>query len=139
MYIFKKRAIYANPEFQSAMVRLGVWVFAVVYVFAGAVSERYQVNMPSFIALFAVYLLFFSGLLISVLMRPVWEERRYFSLVVDISATTFCIYLTGEASSPFFLLNIAKLSRENAPGYAELRRMIYEKVKQINARFGHFC
>jgi len=106
MYAFKRRAIYSNPEYQSAMVRLGIWVFAVVYVFAGALSERYSVDMQKFTLLFAIYLLFFSGLLISVFIRPVWEERRYFSLLVDISATTFCIYLTGEAATPFFLLYI---------------------------------
>lgn len=106
MRAFKRREIYSNPEFQSALVRLGIWAFAVVYVSVGALSERYAVDIQKFITLFAVYLLFFSGLMISVFMRPVWEERRYFSLVVDISATTFCIFLTGEAASPFFLLYI---------------------------------
>jgi trehalose-6-phosphate synthase len=41
-----------------------------------------------------------------------------------------------ERGRRIFFLNVAKLSREDAPGYAELRRMIYEKVKQINAKFG---
>ena len=35
-----------------------------------------------------------------------WEERRYFSLALDISAITLCIYLTGEAATPFFLIYI---------------------------------
>jgi two-component system, sensor histidine kinase RpfC len=106
MFAFKSRAIYSNPEFQSAMVRLGIWVFAIIYVSAGAISGLYPLDLASFSALFALYLLFFSSLLISVFMRPVWEGRRYFSLVGDISATTICIYFTGEAASPFFLLYI---------------------------------
>ncbi len=106
MFAFKKREIYLNPEFQSALVRLGVWVFALVYVSAGALSEHYSVDIANSTGLFAIYLMFFLGILVSVLMRPMWEGRRYFSLVVDISATTLCIFMTGEASSPFFLLYI---------------------------------
>ncbi len=106
MRIPNTTALYENPEFQSAMVRLGVWGFAVIYVSAGALSDRYNVDMDRFFALFAAYLLCFIALIISVIIRPVWEERRYLSLVVDISATTFCIYLTGEAISPFFILYI---------------------------------
>jgi len=106
MFAFKNRAIYSNPEFQSAMVRLGIWVFAIIYMFAGAMSDHYPLHMESFATLFALYLLFFFGIMISVFMRPVWVARRYFSLLVDISATTVCIYLTGDATSPFFLLYI---------------------------------
>ncbi len=103
---FIKTNLYTNPEFQSALVRLGVWVFAVVYVATGLLSERYDVNVTDFIVLFAVYLLFFFSLLVSVLIRPVWEARRYFSLAVDISATSICLYLTGEVVSPFYVLYI---------------------------------
>ncbi len=106
MHTFKLRAIYSNQEFQSAIVRLGIWVFAIVYVSAGVWSERYPVDITHFVVLFGVYLLLFFGILISVFVRPVWDGRRYFSLVVDISATTLCLYLTGEAASPFFLLYI---------------------------------
>ncbi|MCP3669079.1 MAG: hypothetical protein GY814_01305 [Gammaproteobacteria bacterium] len=106
MHTFKQRAIYLNQEFQSAIVRLGIWAFAIVYVSAGLWSERYPVDITHFVVLFVVYLLLFFGILISIFIRPVWDDRRYFSLVVDISATTLCLYLTGEAASPFFLLYI---------------------------------
>ena len=76
-------------------MRLGIWVFAIIYVSAGAMSGLYPLDLASFSVLFALYLLFFSGLLVSVFLRPVWEARRYFSLVVDISATTICIYFIG--------------------------------------------
>jgi two-component system, sensor histidine kinase RpfC len=104
MGMLNTTALYKNPEFQSAMVRLGVWLFSVIYVFVGALSERYDVDSSNFFILFSVYLIFFIALLVSVLIRPVWEERRYVSMTLDISATTICIYLTGEASSPFFIL-----------------------------------
>jgi len=99
-------ALYNNPEFQSAMARLGAWLFSVIYVSIAVQSGRYDVDILSFVMLFAAYLLSFLAILVSVLMRPTWEERRYVSLMVDVSATTVCIYLTGEASTPFFILYI---------------------------------
>ncbi len=98
--------LYENQEFQSAMVRLGVWGFAVIYVSAGALSKRYDLDVSTIFIYFAVSLLFFLALLVSVFIRPEWSERRYFSLVVDITATTACIYLTGNAASPFFILYV---------------------------------
>jgi len=38
--------------------------------------------------------------------RAAWEARRYFSVFVDISATSCSIFLTNEVISPFFLLYI---------------------------------
>jgi two-component system sensor histidine kinase RpfC len=98
--------LYENQEFQSAMVRLGIWGFAVIYVSAGALLNRYDLDVNAVFIFFAVYLLIFVAILVSVFIRPEWGERRYFSLVVDISATTVCIYLTGEADSPFFILYV---------------------------------
>lgn len=98
--------LYENQEFQSAMVRLGVWGFAVIYVSAGALLDRYALDVNAVFIYFAGYLFVFVALLVSVFIRSEWSERRYFSLAVDISATTICIYLTGEAASPFFILYV---------------------------------
>ncbi len=106
MCILNKKGTCRVPEYQSSLVRLGIWCFAVIYVYVSASSGRYVVDIYSFTALFGLYLLFFVGFLISKIIRPIWEERRYVSLLVDVSAATCCIYLTGEASSPFFLLYI---------------------------------
>lgn len=88
------------------MVRLGIWFFAVIYVAAGALSERYSVNISNSIGIFSAYLLFSLGLLLSGFVWPARKERWYISLLVDISATSICIFITGEAVSPFFLLYI---------------------------------
>ncbi|MEJ2529236.1 MAG: HAMP domain-containing sensor histidine kinase, partial [Gammaproteobacteria bacterium] len=106
MHVFKDRRIYASQEVQSALVRLGIWAFAAIYVSAGALSERYSVNISNSIWIFAIYLLFSLGVLLSVLLWPQRRERWYISLVVDISATSICIFMTGEAVSPFYLLYI---------------------------------
>jgi two-component system sensor histidine kinase RpfC len=88
------------------MVRLGAWGFAVIYVSAGALSERYDVDIGSFSILFAIYFLCFLAIIVSVVIRPEWDERRYVSLSIDVSATTVCVYLSGEGASPFFIFYI---------------------------------
>lgn len=106
MQALKDRFVYERQEVQSALVRLGIWFFAVVYVAAGALSERYSVNISDAVGIFSAYLLFSLGLLLSAFMWPAHKERWYISLVVDVSATSICIFITGEAVSPFFLLYI---------------------------------
>ncbi|MCW8944418.1 MAG: ATP-binding protein [Sedimenticola sp.] len=99
-------ALLKNPEFQSAMVRLAIWLFAVLYIGLGAASDYYLVDLNDYSLLFGGFLILFLSLLASVIHRPVWEARRYFSLVLDVSATSFCIYLTKDVVSPFYLLYI---------------------------------
>ncbi len=96
----------SNPELQSALVRIGFWIFAVAYVGLGAATGYYRVDIGYFFTLFAVYLFLFLGMLASVLMRPVWEARRYVGLALDITATSLAIFLTREAISPFYLIYI---------------------------------
>ncbi|TVO75222.1 MAG: response regulator [Sedimenticola selenatireducens] len=99
-------ALLRNPEFQSAMVRLAIWLFAVLYIGLGAASDYYLVDIDDYSLLFGGFLFLFLSLLASVIHRPVWEARRYFSLLMDVSATSFCIYLTKDIVSPFYLLYI---------------------------------
>ena len=93
-----------SAEFQSGLVRLAVWVFAATYVGLSSMTEYYLVDVNYYIILFSVYLMLFLAILISVLFRPVWVARQYISLVGDITATSFAIFLTGHATSPFFIL-----------------------------------
>jgi two-component system sensor histidine kinase RpfC len=99
-----KSLIKESNEFQSALVRMGVWTFSATYVGLSSMSEYYQVNMTSYIILFSTYLVLFSGTLISVVRRPEWGARRYFSLIMDITAATCALYLTGDATSPFYII-----------------------------------
>ncbi len=93
-----------SAEFQSGLVRLGIWLFAATYVGLSSMTDVYQVNADHYLLLFSVYLVLFLAIFTSVLFRPVWVERQYFTLVVDITATSFAIFLTGHATSPFFIL-----------------------------------
>lgn len=98
--------LLGNPEFQSALVRLGVWLFAVLYIGFGALTGYYVVDYGHYLLLFGGFLVLFLSLLLSIPYRPVWVARRYFSLLSDIAATSLCIYLTREVVSPFYLLYI---------------------------------
>ncbi|HEC17658.1 MAG TPA: response regulator [Sedimenticola sp.] len=101
-----KPQLRADPEFQSALIRLAIWLFAASFIGLGSVSHYYRVIDAYYFWLFGGYLVVFGGLLISVILRRGWAARRYFSLIVDVSATTFTIFLTNEVISPFFLLYI---------------------------------
>lgn len=99
-------ALAGNQEFQSALVRLAIWLFAVLYIGFGALTGYYTVDYHDYTILFGGFLVLFLALLASVLWRPVWPGRRLLSLLLDISATSLCIYLTHDVVSPFYLLYI---------------------------------
>ncbi len=96
-----KPEIQAEPEFQSALVRLGIWLFAAVWVGLTAWTQHYPVDLHAYGLLFGVYLVVFMVIVASVFRRPAWQARRYFTMTVDISATTMAIYLTGAPINPF--------------------------------------
>jgi len=96
----------SSPEFKSAMVRVGMWLFASVYIGVASYAGYYQGDTQPFYWLFSTYLVISLGFMISVLRRPFWPARIYLGLLVDVSAVSITIYLTGQAFSPFFLLYI---------------------------------
>jgi two-component system sensor histidine kinase RpfC len=95
-----------NPEFQSAVVRICIWLFGLLYIGTAALLGIFVVNYPAFLSLFAVYLVFNLAILLSVLLYPQWEARRFTSLFFDIIAVSLAIYLTGDPGSPFYLFYI---------------------------------
>ncbi|NBC12849.1 MAG: response regulator [Gammaproteobacteria bacterium] len=99
-------ALRANPEFQSAVVRVGIWLFGLIYIAAAAWLGLFSVDYPAFLSLFAGYLVVNLTILVSVLLRATWEARRYISLFFDIVAVSLAIFLTGDQGSPFYLFYI---------------------------------
>jgi two-component system sensor histidine kinase RpfC len=85
---------------------MGMWVFGVTYVGLGAITGYYRVDVDYYFTLFAVYLLLFSGMLVSVIYRPWMRGRCYVGLTLDITAVSLAIFLTSEAISPFYLIYI---------------------------------
>lgn len=95
-----------NPEYQSGLVRIALWLFSVAYIGLGAWTEYYQVDLFHFYLLFGGYFAVFMGLLVSVYYMRELNIRRYLALATDVSATSLAIFLTKEAISPFYLLYI---------------------------------
>lgn len=98
-------ALGANREFQSALVRMGFWVFGVSYVGSAAYTGYYRIDQGAFFLLFGSYFLLFAGMLISVLIRPEWVARQYLGIVLDITAVSSIIYLAGDVN-PVYLIYI---------------------------------
>jgi len=97
----------SSQEFQSALVRLAVWVFMVSFIGLAGWWDYYRVNWQEYLLYFGAHLVWFVGILVSVVKDPTPHVvRRYASMLADLSGTTFCIYLGGEPLSPFYLLYI---------------------------------
>jgi len=93
-----------SAEFQSGLVRLAIWLFAATYVGLSSMTDYYLVDANNYVILFSAYLVLFLAIFTSVLFKSEWVARQYVSLIVDITATSFAIFLTGHATSPFFIL-----------------------------------
>ncbi len=95
-----------DPECQSALVRLGIWIFGGTYLGIASFSGYFDIAPQVFIAFFVAFFSLSLGILISVHRQPNRVGRRYFSLMVDLVATSLSVYLTGGAHSPFFLIYV---------------------------------
>ncbi len=95
----------SNPEFQSFLVRLGVWIFGILYVLLAAVSGQHEVDLRNFLILVSLFAAVYLGLFASVFVRPEWALRRYLTILLDIVAISLGMYFT-RAVSPFNLLYI---------------------------------
>jgi signal transduction histidine kinase/CheY-like chemotaxis protein len=99
------KSMGSNPEFQSFLVRLGVWVFGIFYVLVAAVTGQHQVDLPSFLILVSIFAVAYLALFATVLIRPESALRRYVTILLDIVAISLGMYFTRTVS-PFNLLYI---------------------------------
>lgn len=94
-------------EFQSAVVRVLVWVLMMVVLGVGGVRGVYPFEWDLFWMLFAAHLVWFVGLLLHVIRDPrLTRWRTYLGVISDMSGTSLSIYLSGNPISPFYLLYI---------------------------------
>lgn len=96
-----------NQEFQSSVVRLVLWGFMASFIGLAGWNDYYRLNWELFTLLFAAHLVWYTGVLVSVIRHPAPSvARRYLGMVADLSGVTFAIYLGGNALSPFYLFYI---------------------------------
>ncbi|MCB1774609.1 MAG: response regulator [Gammaproteobacteria bacterium] len=94
-----------SQEFQSALIRLAIWLLMIIVFAVGKFIGDYTFSWEAFAWLFAVHLAWYGGMLVSVLKRPrLWPARTYLGILADLSGTTGSIYLTGDATGPYYLL-----------------------------------
>lgn len=99
--------IRESQEFQSALMRLGVWGLMVTLVGLAGWTGYYTIDRQAFYLLFGLHLAWYVGILVSTILAPATKDwRTYLGIVADLSGTTWSIYLSGYATSPFYLLYI---------------------------------
>lgn len=95
-----------SPDLQSALVRMGIWLFGLVYIGLSAYTGYSEIDVAHFLGLFSALFAVGLALLFGALRWPNSKLRRYASLTVDIVAASLVIQLTREAVSPFYLFYI---------------------------------
>lgn len=99
--------ILRAQEFQSAIVRILVWVLMMVVLGLGGARGIYPFEWELFWSLFVIHLVWFVGLLVHVIRNPrLTRWRTYLGVISDMSGTSLSIYLSGNPISPFYLLYI---------------------------------
>ncbi|MDJ0740398.1 MAG: ATP-binding protein [Gammaproteobacteria bacterium] len=97
--------IRASQEFQSAVIRLSIWAFMLPMLAIARYMGDYTFTWNQYLVLFGVHLVWFVALLVSTLRRPeLSRSRTYVAILADLSGTTGTLYLTGDATGPFYLL-----------------------------------
>lgn len=96
-----------SQEFQSALVRLVMWVVMVVILGIGGATGYYPLDWPLYWLLFGIHFVWFAALLAWTIFDPALKPwRTYVALASDLSATTLVIYLSGNILEPFFLVYV---------------------------------
>lgn len=97
--------VRSSQEFQSAIVRLAIWTFMVLMIGIAGWIGSYDFTWPQYFLLFGVHFVWFTTIFVSTLIRPeTLRWRTYASILADLSGTTGSIYLTGDATGPYYLL-----------------------------------
>jgi len=98
--------VVANPDLQSALVRLVTCVLGAAYIGFAAWTHYYRIDVSLYLTVLGIYLLTSLALLVSVIRHPGWRVRRYLALSLDVIVVSLAILITQDAISPFYLLYI---------------------------------
>jgi diguanylate cyclase (GGDEF)-like protein len=93
-----------DSEHQAALIRIAIALIASCYVIIAIIQDGvFTVEERYAVAVIAVFIPFSIGILVSILIYPyVSVSRRVLSMVADLSATTYALYLLGDVGTPFF-------------------------------------
>lgn len=96
-----------NMEFNQAVSRLLIWVFASALIGAGMYTSYYPTSLPHYIMFCSGYLIYSLIVMASILWVPELPIRRYLTIPFDITAIIVAMMLTEDGPfSAFFLFII---------------------------------
>jgi len=93
-----------DKVYRQAVVRLGIWVIASLYVGIGLYRGVYEYGPATFMAFCAIFAGFTLIPMLGIRRWPYLYLWVYAGLCVDLSANALVMLLTGCANSPFFLV-----------------------------------
>ena len=93
-----------STELQQALVRLLVLTWGLTFFAFGVKSEFYSVSDTNFMLFGGLFYLYSFIVVFSIYRWPNVHWRLYSSAIIDIIYISLAIILTGDSTSPFFLL-----------------------------------
>lgn len=88
-----------NPEIAQTFVRLGIWLFASIYIGLGIKYGYFSAPAGDFVIFLAGFLLITVINVISILRYPDFHLRRYLMVPFDLGSVSYSMLLTS--TSPF--------------------------------------
>jgi two-component system sensor histidine kinase RpfC len=93
-----------DSEHEQALLRLVISIIVLGYLYISAISDGFvSASERPAVILAAMFVLFAVAIFIGIVIRPgVSVTRRALGMVADMSATTYCMYLSGEVGAPLY-------------------------------------
>jgi two-component system sensor histidine kinase RpfC len=88
-----------NMEFNQALFRIAIWLFATVLIGAGMYNNYYPTSYPAYFAFAAFFLLYTLAVMASLFIIPRSRIRRYITIPFDTGSIAVAMMLTD--AGPF--------------------------------------
>lgn len=99
--------IARSAEYQSARIRIIGWVLMISILGAAGLEGAFRIDWTLYFVLSGIHLIWFVAILVHVIWQPqLLRTRTYVGILADVSGTSFAILLSGDPTSPFFLIYI---------------------------------
>ncbi len=95
---------FKNTEFIQSIIRLGIGVLTYLYIASGLESGYFSGDLQTLQSFAEFYFSYAFLILLSIAWKPASTPRRYLTLFIDISCTTYASSLTGGINSVYVLI-----------------------------------
>jgi two-component system sensor histidine kinase RpfC len=93
-----------DSEHEQALLRLAIGVIVLGYLYISALRDGFvsEAERPA-VMLAVMFVMFSIAIFVGIVINPgISVTRRALGMVTDMSATTYCMYLSGEVGAPLF-------------------------------------